>query len=84
VLAAWARRQPGVADVAMERCTPDRARRSDVRVRFRDGRQVALEVQATPLTDREWCTRHGDYQRQGITDVWLWRTRTRPHWVACP
>jgi Competence protein CoiA-like family len=81
-LAAWAARQPGVADVAVERCTPDRARRSDVRVRFRDGRQVALEVQATPLTDREWSARHADYQRQGITDIWLWRPGTQPHWVV--
>ncbi len=82
VLAAWAARQPGVADVAVERCTPDRTRRSDVRVLFHDGRQVALEVQATPLTDREWSARHADYQRQGITDVWLWRPGTQPHWVV--
>jgi hypothetical protein len=82
VLAAWARRQPGVVDVTVECCTPDRARRSDVRVRFNDGRQVALEVQATSLTDREWSARHADYQRQGITDVWLWRPGTRPHWVV--
>jgi hypothetical protein len=82
VLAAWACRQPGVVDVAVERCTPDRARRSDVRVRFYDGRQVALEVQAAPLTDQEWSARHADYQRQGIIDVWLWRPGTRPHWVV--
>ena len=82
VLAAWADRQFGVVDVAVERCTPDRARRSDVRVRFNNGCQVALEVQATPLTDREWSARHADYQRQGITDVWLWRPGTRPHWVV--
>lgn len=82
VLAVWAARQPGVADVAVERCTPDRARRSDVRVRFHDGRQVALEVQATPLTDREWSARHADYQRQGIIDVWLWRPGAQPHWVV--
>jgi hypothetical protein len=82
VLAAWARRQPGVVDVAAERCTPDRARRSDVRVRFCDGRQVALEVQATPLTDQEWSARHADYQRQGIIDVWPWRPGTRHHWIA--
>jgi hypothetical protein len=81
-LAAWAGRQPGVADVAVERWTPDRARRCDVRVRFHGGRQVALEVQATPLTDREWSARHADYQRQGITDVWLWRPGTHPHWVV--
>ena len=82
VLAAWARRQPGVAEVAAEQWTPDRARRSDVRVRFRDGRQVALEVQATPLTDGEWSARHADYRRQGITDIWLWHPRIRPHWVV--
>lgn len=82
VLAAWARRQPCVADVSVERCTPDRARRSDVRVRFRDARQVALEAQATLLTDREWSARHTDYQRQGITDMWLWHPRTRPHLVV--
>lgn len=82
VFAAWARRQPGVAEVAVERCTPDRARRSDVRVRFRDGRQVALEAQATPLADHDWTTRHTDYRRQGIADVWLWHPRTRPHWVV--
>ena len=82
VLAAWARRQPGVIDVAVERCTPDRARRPDVRVRFYDGRQVALEVQAAPLTDQEWSSRHADYQRQGIIDVWLWRPGTRSHWIV--
>ena len=82
VLADWARGQPGVIDVTVERLTPDRARRSDVRVRFRVGRQVALEVQATPLTDLEWSVRHADYQRQGITDVWLWRFGIRPHWIA--
>ena len=36
VLADWARRQPDVINVAVERFTPDRARRSDVRIRFRD------------------------------------------------
>jgi Competence protein CoiA-like family len=82
VLAAWARGQPGVVDVAVERCTNDLARRCDVHVRFCDGREVALEVQAAPLTDGEWSARHADYQRQGITDVWLWRPGTRPHWVA--
>lgn len=82
VLAAWGRRQPGVADVTAEQRTPDRARRCDVRVRFRDGRQVALEAQASPLTDREWSARHADYQRQGITDIWLWHPRPRPHWAV--
>ena len=77
VLADWARRQPDVINVAVERFTPDRVRRSDVRIRFRDGRQVAMEVQATPLTDHEWSARHTDYQRQGITDVWLWRPGIR-------
>lgn len=82
VLADWARRQPGVADLAIERFTPDRTRRSDVRVYFDDGRQVALEVQATLLTDREWSARHADYQRQGITDVWLFPPRARTHWIV--
>jgi hypothetical protein len=82
VLAAWALRQPGVADVMAEQWTPDRARRCDIRVRFRNGRQVALEAQATPLTDREWSARHADYHRQGITDIWLWHPRPRPHWVV--
>ncbi len=82
VLADWARRQPDVINVAVERFTPDRARRSDVRIRFRDGRQVAMEVQATPLTDHEWSARHTDYQRRGITDVWLWRPGIRHHWVV--
>jgi len=82
VLAAWAHRQPGVTDVAVERWTPNQARRSDVRVYFGDGHQVALEAQATVLTDREWIARHADYQRQNITDIWLWRPGIRPHWVA--
>jgi hypothetical protein len=82
VLAAWAHRQPGVADVAVECWTPDRARRSDVRVYFGDGGQIALEAQATVLTDREWLARHADYHRQNITDVWLWHPGIRPHWVA--
>jgi hypothetical protein len=82
VLAAWAHGQQGVADVAVERWTPDRARRSDVRVSFGNGHQIALEAQATVMTDREWLARHADYQRQNVTDVWLWRRGIRPHWVA--
>jgi hypothetical protein len=81
-LAAWAARQPGVVRVDVECCTPDRSRRTDVRIQFEDGREVALEVQATPLTDQQWLDRHDAYRQHGIVDVWLWRPGTSPHWVV--
>lgn len=53
-----------------------------MRIQFEDGREVALEVQATPFTDQQWLDRHNAYQRHGILDVWLWRPGTSPHWVV--
>lgn len=81
-VATWARAQLDVMDVDTERWTPDGSRRSDVRVRFRDGSTVALEVQASPLSDQHWKRRHADYQRQGITDVWLWRPSEQTHGIV--
>jgi len=82
LLAQWARRQPGVVDVRTEVWLPGGERRSDVRVVFTDGRQVALEVQNGPLTDDEWTNRHEDYRRNDVVDVWLWCSDSRTHWIV--
>ncbi|MGV9540194.1 competence protein CoiA family protein [Nocardia beijingensis] len=82
MLARWARTQPDVVEARIEAWLPDHERRSDVRVVFGDGREVALEVQGGPLTDEEWTRRHDDYRRNGVVDVWLWRPESRPHWIV--
>ncbi|MGN2641013.1 competence protein CoiA family protein [Nocardia takedensis] len=82
VLARWARRQPGVVDVRTEAWLPGGERRSDVLVVFADGRRVALEVQSGPVTDYEWTTRHEDYRRNDVVDVWLWRGDSPPRWIV--
>ncbi|MGC4993008.1 competence protein CoiA family protein [Nocardia salmonicida] len=82
MLARWAQVQPNVVAVRIEAWLPDRARRSDVRVVFSDGREVALEVQGSLLTDEEWTRRHDDYRRNDVVDVWLWRPESRPHWIV--
>jgi hypothetical protein len=74
-LAAWARRQPGVSGAVVEAWTVDGRRRSDVRVCFDDGREVAFELQYNSMSDAQWLGRHADYQRLGIVDVWLWHLR---------
>ncbi|WP_054813818.1 competence protein CoiA family protein [Nocardia arizonensis] len=81
-LARWARTQADVVEVRMEAWLPQRERRSDVRVVFVNGREVALEVQGGALTDEEWTSRHDDYRRNGVVDVWLWHPETRPHWIV--
>lgn len=58
-----------------------RRARSDVRVTFADGRQVALEMQHSNVTDERWRMRHADYRRNNIVDVWLWHPDNRSHWV---
>ncbi|MBF6329791.1 competence protein CoiA family protein [Nocardia transvalensis] len=82
ILADWTRQQPNVIEVRNEVWLPDRERRADVQVLFADGRQVALEIQGYRLTDSEWTSRHRDYQRNGVTDVWLWHPASRPHWIV--
>ncbi|MGV9928346.1 competence protein CoiA family protein [Nocardia rhamnosiphila] len=82
MLAQWARSQPGVIEADTEVWLPDRERRADVRVVFADGREVALEVQAGPLTDAEWSQRHHDYRRNCVVDVWFWHPTSRPHWIV--
>lgn len=82
MLARWAQSQPNVVAVRIEAWLPDHARRSDVRVVFNDGREVALEVQGSLLTDEEWTRRHDDYRRNSVVDIWLWRPESRPHWIV--
>ncbi|MEV6363210.1 competence protein CoiA [Nocardia asteroides] len=86
VLAEWARLQPGVIDVRNEAWLPDHQRRADVRIVFDDGQQLALEVQASPLTDQEWLRRHNDYRSNGIIDLWIWHPDFPPNWgpLAAP
>jgi hypothetical protein len=59
----------------------DRARRADVQVTFTDGAVVALEVQRCVLTDGDWRERHQDYQKRGITDVWIYPPSSLAHEV---
>lgn len=81
VLAEWARLQPGVIDVRNEAWLPDHQRRADVRIMFDDGQQLALEVQASPLTDQEWLRRHDDYCSNSIIDLWIWHPDLPPNWA---
>jgi hypothetical protein len=74
-VAAWARQQPHVVDVNVERWTRDGRRRSDVAVSFVNGTRLAIEIQQQPLTDEAWLARHRDYARAGVLDVWLWHRR---------
>ncbi|MFD7161116.1 competence protein CoiA family protein [Kribbella sp. NPDC059898] len=76
LIAAWATARPEVQDVAVERWTPQRRRRSDVQVRLATGETVAIEVQQQRLTDEAWRRRHQDYAAAGIVDVWLWHPTT--------
>ncbi|WP_081635418.1 competence protein CoiA family protein [Nocardia sp. BMG111209] len=82
MLAAWARRQPGVVDVRNEVWLPNHERRADVHMVFADGHKVAIEIQGYPLSDAEWVNRHRDYQHNGVVDVWLWRPDIRPHRIV--
>ncbi|OXR40155.1 hypothetical protein B7C42_07779 [Nocardia cerradoensis] len=82
LLAEWARTQPGVVEVRNEVALPGNERRSDVRVFFADGSQVALEVQSYSLTDEQWQGRHDAYRRNGIVDVWIWHPDTPTHWIV--
>lgn len=86
VLAEWARLQPGVIEVRNEAWLPNHQRRADVRIVFDDGQQLAMEVQASPLTDQEWLRRHNDYRGNGIIDLWIWHPDFPPHWgpLAAP
>ncbi len=79
VLAEWAQLQPGVIDVRNEAWLPDHQRRADVRIVFDDGQQLALEVQASPLTDQEWLRRHNDYRSNSIIDLWIWHPDLQPN-----
>lgn len=82
-LARWARSRPNVAHVHVERWTPDLKRRADVEVRLTDETRLALEAQATRLSDPEWIARHRDYRAQGMIDAWVWWPGLRfHHWVV--
>jgi competence protein CoiA-like protein len=72
----WAASQGAAAQV--EAYTPDGRRRSDVAITVPGGGRVVIEVQLGEVSDTEWLTRHEDYVRAGITDVWLWHAAT---WV---
>ncbi|WP_437205923.1 competence protein CoiA family protein [Nocardia asiatica] len=72
--------------VRNEAWLPDHQRRADVRIVFEDGQQLALEVQASPLTDQEWLRRHNDYLSNGIIDLWIWHPDLATNWgpLAAP
>ena len=71
LIARWARSQPNVAGVEVERWTGDRSRRADVLITLDSGLRVAVELQTRAMTDGDWSARHRDYTQQGIVDVWL-------------
>ncbi len=82
LLAAWARSRPAVARVRLEQWTEDQDRRADVEVLLQDGTKIALEAQRKLMTDEGWRARHRDYERQGVVDVWFWRSQVHfPHVV---
>lgn len=75
----WARDKYPDVEVRQEQWTRSRARRADVMITSADGsRQVAVEVQYSPLDPSEWQARHDSYASQGIHDVWLFRP-SAPH-----
>jgi len=69
-LARWAISQG--ADARVEAWTADGRRRSDVSITLPGGRSLAVEVQHSPVTDAEVLARREDYQRGGITVIWVW------------
>lgn len=73
LIADMARRHAAVDLALIEWPTTDNKRRADVRVLLRDGSKLAFELQAAPLTDRDYLARCEDYERNNITCVWLWR-----------
>ncbi len=80
LLAAWARSRPAVARVRLEQWTEDQDRRADVEVLLQDGTKIALEAQRKLMTDEGWRARHRDYERQGVVDIWFWRSQVHfPH-----
>ncbi|MEC3915968.1 competence protein CoiA family protein [Nocardia sp. CDC160] len=81
-LATWARTQPDVVNVRTEVWLPNHERRCDVRVAFVSGCQLALEAQASRLTDADWRHRHDDYWGNGVLDVWLWHPESPIPWMV--
>lgn len=72
MIVRWvALKYPGLG-VKQEEPTASKARRADVMVTSEDGtRQIAFEVQYSPLDVTLWQRRHDSYVEQGIRDVWL-------------
>ena len=78
-LARWARSRDEVAEVLLEKWTPDHDRRADVWVTLVDGSQLAFEAQRRVMADADWLDRHRDYASAGIRDVWfMHRTAATP------
>ena len=76
VVGEWARRLYPEATVHVDdqhvRSDVGLVQVPDVLVEFPDGRRFAFEIQYAPITRDDWWRRHDGYERQGISDVWLW------------
>lgn len=80
-LAAWARAAYPDARVTVEASPAETHRRPDVLLDFGD-RRYGLEIQYAALAPEDWSARHADYERAGITDIWLFGATAR--WMLRP
>jgi hypothetical protein len=71
LIARWVRERWPDVQAVPEQATYSKKRRADVMLTWRDGSQVAVEIQYAPLTPQQWRTRHQSYLDQGVTPVWL-------------
>lgn len=70
------------AHVELEAAIPATGQRADLLAEI-DGRQVALEVQCSPLSGEAWRARHAGYAKAGVHDVWI-LTGQAPRFVMIP
>lgn len=64
-------RYPRSTVIREQYISPAGERRADVLITGPTGKQIAFEVQYSPLTADHWRARHDSYRSQEITDVWL-------------
>jgi hypothetical protein len=70
-VAAWLRALDA-KDVVVERRDTQSGRVADVTAVLADGSRIAVEVQYSRLTEREWATRTADLRGGGWRPIWLW------------
>lgn len=64
-------RYPRSTVIREQYISPAGERRADVLITGPTGKQIAFEVQYSPLTADHWRERHDSYRNREITDVWL-------------